>query len=108
MNQSFNTEIAKMLDVPCAIFIESLALWIKGNKIHNEHFYDGYYWTCISENDLTKIFPYWTRRQIQTITLKLQNNNIIKTNNYNDCKLDRTKWYTISNQNIAKYYDIRG
>ena len=106
MNHSFNTEIAKRLDVNQAIIIENMAWWLKKNQSNNKHFYDGNYWTYNSAKAFTEMFVYFSKSQIERILKKLIENGIIQTGNYNKMAYDRTNWYTIIDSDIKKIYNI--
>lgn len=106
MNHSFSIKIAKLYGVDEAIIIENLAFWITKNKANNKNYNDGFYWTYNSETAFTKLFPYWSRRQIQRILKSLEDKKIIKVGNYNKAKFDKTKWYTIINTTVLDIYEI--
>lgn len=107
MNHSFNIEVAKKVGTDCAILIENMAFWIIKNNANKKHLYDGYCWTYNSEKAFTELFPYWTRRQIQRILNNLEEKGIIKVGNYNKIGFDRTKWYTIIDNEILQIYNLQ-
>ena len=106
MEHTFDIDIANKYGVDCAIIIRNLCFWIHKNQANKKNFHDGYYWTYNSERAFSEIFPYWSRRQIQTIINKLKKNSIIEVGNYNKKKYDRTNWYTVIDKEILKKYKI--
>lgn len=106
MDHFFDIDIASKYGVDCAIIIHNLCFWIYKNQCNKNNFYDGHYWTYNSERAFAEIFPYWSRRQIQTIINKLKKNSIIEVGNYNNKKYDRTNWYTVIDVEIMKKYKI--
>lgn len=106
MDHVFDIDIASKYGVDCAIIIHNLCFWVYKNQSNKKNFYDGHYWTYNSERAFSEIFPYWSRRQIQTILNKLKKNSIIEVGNYNKKKYDRTNWYTVIDKEILKKYKI--
>ncbi len=105
-NHSFNTKIAQIYGVNEAIIIENMYLWIKKNEKIKIHLYDGHYWIHNSVKAFSKLFPYWSQRQIETVLKNLEKKGAVKTGNYNKTSYDRTKWYTIT-KNVMCIYDRR-
>lgn len=106
MNHSFNVDLAIKYGTEEAIILENLAFWIKKNQANDKHLIDGHYWTYNSSRALKELFPYMSEKKIQRTLKKLEELNIIKTNNYNKSLYDRTKWYTIIDQSICHIYTI--
>jgi len=107
LNHSFNVEIATILNsVEKAILIENIAFWILKNKSSKKNFYDGHYWTYNSAEGFTELFPYWSRKKIQNKLKELENDGFLKVGCYNKSAYDRTKWYTITNEKIRKFYPL--
>jgi len=96
MNHSFNVTAAKLYGVENAIIIENLYFWIEKNEANEKHFYEGDYWTYNSVKAFTKLFPYWTPRQIERILKSLEEKGAVKTGNFNKLSYDRTKWYALT------------
>lgn len=92
----FKSEIAKKYGVDEAIMIGNLAHWIEKNEANGRNFYDGRYWTYNSIDAFTKLFPFWTPRQIRRILKSLEDQNVIITGNYNQSTYDRTTWYAFA------------
>jgi hypothetical protein len=96
MNHSFDVDHAVKFGVPAAIIISHLQFWIRKNEANKHHFYDGKYWTYNSIKAFTKLFPYWSKGQIERQLKKLMSANIVITANYNKSTYDRTVWYSFS------------
>ena len=60
----FNVELAQRHGVNGAIFLHAMAFWIAKNQANGRHFHKGRTWTYNSLEALTKLFPFWTRRQL--------------------------------------------
>lgn len=103
MNHYFNVNVAKYLGVYESIFLNNLFFWIIKNKANHTNFKDGYFWTYNSMSAYEEIFPYLTKRQINYIINKLVDRKIIKVENYNNHKYDRTQWYTIIDETTWNY-----
>ena len=95
----FEVEIAERYGVNAAIFLEHLRFWIHKNTSNKseEHFREGRWWTWNSTSALTKIFPYWTPRQIRTIIEKLEASGVIVTEKLGGN--DRSTWYAFGPEN---------
>ena len=93
MEYSFNTEHAEKYGVPEAIIIRNLMYWVAKNKANAVNEYDGDTYTYNSVKAFNELFPFWSERQISRILKSLQEQNVIKSGNYNKAKYDRTKWY---------------
>lgn len=109
MDMHFKTEIAKEIGVNNAIVFENFVYWIRKNKANNKHLYDGEYWTYNSLDAFTKLFDFWSTRQIRTILDNLRKSDYIKIGNYNKKGYDRTLWYTFTEKGhglVTKYYFI--
>ena len=81
MDHSFNAEVARRYGVTSAVFIHSLYFWIMKNEANGRHYYDGRHWTYNSLAALSKLFPYFSQKQIRTIIDKcVASGAIIKGN----------------------------
>jgi len=103
MINSFNTEIAKEVGVNAAVIFYNISFWIEKNACDNTNLYDNNYWACVSIKDLSEQFEYLTVGQIRTAVKKLIDSNLVIEGHYNYNKLDRRKWYAISEIAFDKY-----
>ena len=101
MQHSFHIEIAKEYGLLEAIIINNLFFWIEKNKANNVNYYDGTYWTYNSIKALNELFPYASERKISYALKHLEEEEIIKTGNYNKLAYDRTLWYAFTEKGIS-------
>lgn len=95
---SFDTDIACEIGVNEAIFLNNMYFWLKKNIANGINFHDGRYWTYNSTVAFTRLFPFWSERQINYIIKKLIDNGYLITGNYNKNKMDRSKWYSLTDK----------
>lgn len=92
----FDTDVAQKYGVNAAIILQNIAFWIKQNEANKTNFYDGYYWTFNSNRAYQELFPYMSKRQIETAFKKLIDDGVLITGNYNKFAYDRTLWYALT------------
>jgi DNA-binding PadR family transcriptional regulator len=95
LNIGFHYDIAKELGVDCAIMHANIEYWVAKNEANGKNLYQGSYWTFNSYKAFTRLFPFWTDAQVRRILKSLEKAGYIKSSNMNKKKYDRTKWYTI-------------
>lgn len=93
MTYQFDTDIAALYGVDESIMIANLQYWIRKNEANGKHFHEGRYWTYNSLDAFTKLFPFWSARQIRRVLKSLEDKGVIVTGNYNTSAYDRTTWY---------------
>ena len=106
MTYQFDTDIAALYGVDESIMIANLQFWIRKNEANGKHFHDGRFWTYNSIEAFTKLFPFWTARQIRRVLKSLEEKGVIVTGNYNTSAYDRTTWYAFGDsflQNSQKH-----
>ena len=67
MEFHFNAELAKQYGVDGAIFLHCMAFWVAKNRANGRHYHEGRYWTYNTLEALSKLFPFWSRRQLERI-----------------------------------------
>lgn len=102
MIYQFDTDIAALYGVDESIMIANLQFWIRKNEANGKHFHDGRFWTYNSIDAFTKLFPFWTARQIRRILKSLEEKGVIVTGNYNTSAYDRTTWYAFGDSFLLK------
>lgn len=102
MIYQFDTDIASEYGVDESIMIANLQFWIRKNEANGKHFHDGRFWTYNSIEAFTKLFPFWTARQIRRILKSLEEKGVIVTGNYNTSAYDRTTWYAFGDSFLLK------
>lgn len=103
MEHHFNIEVASKCGVCEAIMLNNILFWVKHNEANKTNYYDGCYWTFNSLSAFSKLFPYWSKKQLERILKSLEINELIKTGNYNKLPFDRTKWYTVTDKTLKMY-----
>lgn len=102
MTYQFDTDIAALYGVDESIMIANLQFWIRKNEANGKHFHDGRFWTYNSIEAFTKLFPFWTARQIRRVLKSLEEKGVIVTGNYNTSAYDRTTWYAFGDSFLQK------
>jgi hypothetical protein len=100
IKMQFDPNIAKDTSVNCALMFSNIDYWVEHNRVNERNYYDGYYWTYNTTKAFTKLYPFWTEKQIRNILKILENKGYIKSGNYNKYQFDRTKWYTCIDQKV--------
>jgi len=95
----FNIKVAELYGVGEAIILENLSFWQLKNEANDNNFFDEKHWVYNSIKAFEKLFPYWSKGQINRILKHLEDEGVIHVGNYNRSSYDRTKWYSV-NQNI--------
>lgn len=99
----FNAELAQRHGVNGAIFLHAMAFWIAKNQANGQHFHEGRTWTYNTLEALAKLFPFWTRRQVERIVAKLKEDGVLLTGNFSQDKTDRTVWYALADGVLEVY-----
>jgi len=99
IKMQFDPQIAKDIGVEEAIMYSNIEFWVAKNEANERNNHDGNYWTYNSISAFRSLFNFWSEKQIKRILRNLEDNQYIKTGNYNKVKYDRTKWYTTLNPN---------
>lgn len=98
MEHLFNVDIAKEYGVNAAIVIRHLQFWVIKNKSNKKHLHDGRTWTYCSVKAFTKVFPYWSVRQMRVVLDGLIESGVIIKGTYNPHGYDRTTWYAFADE----------
>lgn len=101
VEHNFNVDVATQYGLVEAILLNNIYFWVEHNKANCTHFYDGEYWTYNSIKAFLTLFPYLTNKKIRNALDHLEEENIIKSGNYNKSTYDRTKWYTITKKGYS-------
>lgn len=98
MIHAFDDDVALAVGVKGAILLNHIAWWVRKNRASEINFHDGYYWTYNTAEAYSKMFPFWSSNVIQKELKKLENEGYIKSGCYNNTPMDRTKWYTLTEE----------
>lgn len=105
MEHLFNVEVAKKYGVNAAILIRHFQFWIIRNKANKKHLHEGRTWTYCSVKAFTKIFPYWSTRQVRVILDNLIKEGVITKGTYSPKKYDKTTWYAFVDEEAFVNFD---
>lgn len=90
--------LAKVIGLNESIVIQQLHYWIqKSNHIH-----DGFTWVYNSVKQWQDQFPFWSISTINRVIKKLENDNLILSDNFNKSNFDKTKWYRINYEKLGE------
>lgn len=92
----FNVGIAMDYSPDMALVIGHFAFWSEKNLANNKHIHDGLVWCYDTLDAICDYFPYWTRRQIETLLNNAAKEGLIQRGNYNHTSYDRTVWYALT------------
>jgi len=98
MEHLFDVETARKYGVNAAIVVRHLQFWVIKNKSNKKHLHDGRTWTYCSVKAFTKVFPYWSVRQMRVILDGLIEKGVILKGSYNPKGYDHTVWYAFQNE----------
>ena len=103
MQYSFDIDTAVKYGVDAAIVLNHLAEWIMLNKARDDkvavkrHTHNGKTWTYYSMHALTKIYPFWTRRQVRTTLENLIKDGVIVRDRFAG-GYSQTNWYAFADE----------
>ncbi len=100
MTYHFDGAVAEMYGVDGAVFIARLQFWIEKNAANDRHYHAGRYWTYNSLRAMEKLFPFWSRRQIERIVKNLKDKGVLLTANYAKDSHDRTLFYALDESKL--------
>lgn len=91
-------KVAAAIGLGEAIILQQVHYWILRS---NNHIQD-LVWVYNSAESWRKQFPFFSRATIQRHLESLESQKLIRSENFNKMKMDRTKWYTIIYENVSK------
>jgi hypothetical protein len=106
MINHFNSNIAVAYGINASIFIQALSQWTFNNLANKRHLHDGYCWSYNTLEAYETIFPWWSKRQLETLIASLVKDGLIVKGNYNKHKYDRTCWYALSYMAMEFYPEL--
>lgn len=89
----FKVDDAIEFGVNEAILIYNFRFWIMKNKANGTHFHEGRTWTYNNHRGLCKLFPFWSKHQVQRYLEALVKKKAIIKGNFNKNPYDKTTWY---------------
>ena len=85
------TELATEIGLSEAIVLQQVHYWIQ----RSNHIKKGYHWIYNSYDDWQDQFPFWSRNTIIRTIKRLEDSGLLISDNFNEMKMDKTKWYRI-------------
>lgn len=95
-SHAFNVGIATDFSPDIALWLGHLAFWTEKNLANNKHIHDGLAWCYDTLDAICDYFPYYSRRQIETIINNSVSFGLVQRGNYNQTSYDRTGWYALT------------
>lgn len=106
MDFGFNSKVAERYGVEEAILLHNLYWWIRKNEANGRHYYDGKTWTYNSSKAFAELFPFWNGKKIRRLLDKLRDDGALIIGCFNENKMDRTQWYSLSDDVYEIYGDF--
>lgn len=91
----FDENMAVRYGVDEAVMLQNLVFWIRKNAANGVNFHDGHWWTFNSLEAFTRLFPFWSQKQVRRILTSLQRSGAIVKGDFNENRFDRTNWYRL-------------
>ena len=85
-----------------ALVLQQVHYWLEINKKNNRNYHEGRFWTYNTINEWQEEFPFWSNSTIKRIFKNLRDMKLIIVDNFNVYQMDRTLWYTINYEELAK------
>ncbi len=106
MINHFNAKIAVQHSINTAIFLQQLSQWTFLNLANRHNIYDGLCWSFNTLEAYEEIFPYWSKRQLETLINNAVKEGLIVKGNYNKHKYDRTCWYALTHAGLSFFPEL--
>lgn len=100
-------ELVCMVGINEAVILQQIHYWCEVNRKAGRNFHDGRYWTYNTFDKWSEEFPWLSKRHIQNLFAKLEKDGYLISGNYNQMKMDRTKWYTLNYDIIKQNQPLR-
>lgn len=95
--------LATAIGLNKAIVLQILHQELMSNPVTIE----GKHWFRSSYENWKKKFPFWSEKTIRRIFHELEKEGlVISTMKFNNCKLDKTKWYTVNYEKLQEVLRI--
>jgi hypothetical protein len=98
---SFDPNIAQRVGISAAVIYQNIFWWCQKNAANEHNIIDGLAWSYNSVRAFTTLFPYLTAKQVRIALTVLEDEGLILVANHNTDPRDRTKWYSICDQNAV-------
>ena len=101
-----NPRIAVDFGVNVSIFVQKLAEWTFINLANKKNIHDGHCWSFNTLEAYEEIFPWWSKRQLETLINNAVKDGLVLKGNYNQHKYDRTCWYALTTKALIYYPEL--
>lgn len=91
MEYHFNLELAEQYGLSEAVFMHNIVFWCWKNECNGTGFRDGHYWTYNTNDALRKLYPFWSKGQIERIIAKCVEKGLLLVEINNKKAMDRTR-----------------
>lgn len=85
-----------------AIVLQQIHYWVTSSS----HVIEGRKWIFNTYKDWQKQLPFWSESTIKRTIHSLEKQGLLISGNWNQMKIDKTKWYTIDYQRVEELGDI--
>lgn len=102
MQYSFDIEDAEKYGVNEAIMLSNIKFWLRKNLANDVNIHDDNVWTYNSKRAFSKLFKFWTEKQVKRILSSLVEQGVLVTGNYNKSAYDRTLWYALKHPELLQ------
>ncbi|MBE6067107.1 MAG: DnaD domain protein [Clostridium lundense] len=93
-----DVNLAVVLGVSESIIVQQMSYWLEKST----HIIEGRPWIFNSYANWQKQLPFFCESTIRRLIKKLEDMGIILSANFNKCKMDKTKWYSIDYDALNK------
>ncbi|OON96026.1 MAG: hypothetical protein ATN36_06685 [Epulopiscium sp. Nele67-Bin005] len=92
---TLDVEMAFEIGLKQAIMLAEIQKWVGYNKSQHKNFQEGEYWVYNTASAWAKLVPVGGVQTIRKVLADLEQLGLIKSGNFNKFGADKTKWYTI-------------
>lgn len=111
-SHSFSIDVAGEYSVDVALMLQHFCFWYEKVVSDGINKHKGEHWVRLKLIQMNVQFPYWGYSKIRHLVDKMIELDLIKKDEFNHMKSDRTKWYTLTNKakkilNISKVKEYK-
>lgn len=103
---SFSVAMAVKYGMFEAVLINHFMFWLTKNESDDINYHDGRYWSFSKLSSLEALYPYIGRRTLERALQHLVDEKVLMKGNYNDSKLNRTLWYSFTDEFKAQKWEM--
>lgn len=101
MTHSFDVDIAVEYGLTEAILLNNIAFWVKQNRLNENNYFNGLYWTYNSIKAFTGLFPYLSRETIKRALKHLKDEGLIVVGDFSGDRFKRTNYYSLTEKGLS-------